>query len=264
MSLPIFQVDAFADQVFHGNPAAVCPLPTWLPTATLQAIAAENNLSETAFVVATADGWAIRWFTPATEVDLCGHATLAAAHVLFAQDPTRHTLVFASQSGPLTVARDGERIVLDFPSRPAVPCDAIEAVAAALGLRPLTLAVARDYLAVFASEDQVRQLQPDMARLAALPEFGLIATAPGRDCDFVSRYFAPREGVPEDPVTGSAHCTLVPYWARRLGKTVLHARQVSARGGELFCEDRGERVRIAGRAVLYLTGSIAIADAGIR
>ena len=258
MRIPIHHVDAFTDRLFGGNPAAVCRLDGWLPDAVLQAIAAENNLSETAFVVATGDGHAIRWFTPATEVDLCGHATLAAAHVLFALDPARAELRFSSPSGPLAVRRHGDLLELDFPARPPRPVPPEPELAAALGAVPLELHASRDRLALYESAAAVRALMPDFARLAALDLFGVIATAPGEGCDFVSRYFAPREGVPEDPVTGSAHCTLAPFWAARLGKTSLHARQISRRGGELRCTLAGDRVRIAGRAVTYLEGEIEI------
>jgi len=257
--IPLFQVDAFADRVFAGNPAAVCPLESWLPDATMQSLAAENNLSETAFFVGRDGEYAIRWFTPRTEVDLCGHATLASSHVIFrhlgfAGDAIR----LSSPSGPLVVRRDGDLLVLDFPARPPAPAADDPALAEALGHKPREMWAARDPMAVYAEEDEVRTLRPDMTKLAALASFGVLVTAPGRDADFVSRYFAPAEGIPEDPVTGAAHCTLVPFWSKRLGKTRLLARQVSTRGGELFCSDRGTRVDIAGRAVTYLVGTIDI------
>jgi len=260
MKLRLFQVDAFASRAFAGNPAAVVPLESWLEDATLQAIAAENNLSETAFFVPEGDGFEIRWMTPSDEVDLCGHATLASAWVLFnVLEPSRGAVSFRSKSGPLGVTADGDKLALDFPSRPPEPAaGSLPAVADALGAPPRAVLAARDYLAVFADEDEVRALRPDMARTAALDRMAVIATAPGRDCDFVSRFFAPAVGIPEDPVTGSAHSTLVPYWAARLGRQRLFARQVSARGGELWCEDRGGRVSIAGRAVLYLEGTVTI------
>jgi len=255
MRIRLFQVDAFAERVFAGNPAAVCPLDRWLPDATLQAIAAENNLSETAFFVSREGGHDIRWFTPLVEVDLCGHATLAAAHVILRHlEPGRPDVRFGSASGPLAVRREGELLALDFPSRPPEPCAPLPGLVEALGRVPGEVGKSRDWMVVYECEEDVRTLRPDFGRLAALELFGVIVTAPGAEADFVSRYFAPREGVPEDPVTGSAHCTLVPYWSRRLGQAVLRARQVSARGGELFCEDRGARVRIAGRAVTYLDG----------
>jgi PhzF family phenazine biosynthesis protein len=260
VKLRLFQVDAFASRVFAGNPAAVVPLDRWLPDATLQSIATENNLSETAFFVGEKGYFQIRWMTPTDEVDLCGHATLAAAWVVFNEVEKGRTEVhFRSQSGLLRVSDDGERLALDFPSRPPEPADgSMAALADALGARPRVVLAARDYLVVFETEDEVRSLKPDMAKVAALDRMGVIATAPGRDCDFVSRFFAPAVGIPEDPVTGSAHCTLVPYWSGRLGKKSLFARQVSARGGELWCEDRGERVAIAGRCARYLEGTIEI------
>jgi PhzF family phenazine biosynthesis protein len=261
MRLRLFQVDAFASRVFAGNPAAVVPLERWLPDETLQSIATENNLSETAFFTGEKGHFHIRWMTPSAEVDLCGHATLAAAWVVFNEIEKGRTEVhFRSKSGLLRVTGEGERLALDFPSRPPEPADgALAALADALAARPRGVLASRDYLAVFEAEDEVRSLKPDMAKVAALDRMGVIATAPGRDCDFVSRFFAPAVGIPEDPVTGSAHCTLVPYWSKRLGKKTLFARQVSARGGELWCEDRGERVAIAGRCARYLEGTIEVA-----
>jgi len=258
MKLRLYQVDAFASRVFAGNPAAVVPLERWLDDRTLQAIANENNLSETAFLVGGNGDYHIRWMTPEDEVDLCGHATLASAWVVFNEIEKGRTEVrFRSQSGPLRVSADGDRLALDFPSRPPAAADAaLEALARALGSRPRAALASRDYMAVFETEDEVRALTPDMAAVAALDRMAVIETAPGRDCDFVSRFFVPSLGIPEDPVTGSAHCTLVPYWAERLGKARLFARQVSARGGELWCEDRGERVSIAGRCTKYLEGTI--------
>jgi PhzF family phenazine biosynthesis protein len=260
MRLPIFHVDAFASHAFAGNPAAVCPLESWLPDATMQAIAAENNLSETAFFVATGAGYHIRWFTPQTEVDLCGHATLASAFVVMSiLDRAATEVRFESRGGVLRVTREAdEQWALDFPARPPQPTAASAELALALGATPRETLAARDVLAVFDTEDAVRALRPDMARIAALPTFAVIVTAAGNDVEFVSRFFAPAKGVPEDPVTGSAHCTLIPFWSARLGRKRLRARQVSARGGELFCEDRGERVSIGGRAVLYLEGSIVV------
>jgi PhzF family phenazine biosynthesis protein len=262
--IPFFHVDAFASERFKGNPAGVCLLGKALPDAVMQSIAAENNLPETAFVLRGREHLELRWFTPAVEVDLCGHATLAAAHVLFAHTraPSGASVArieFQSKSGPLAVERDGELLVLDFPSRPAAACEAPEALVRGLGSAPLEVLGSRDYLCVYAREEDVASLRPDMSLLAGLDRFGVIATAPGSGAvDFVSRFFAPGEGIPEDPVTGSAHCTLIPYWAKRLGKTKLSARQVSARGGELACELAGDRVRIGGRAVTYLRGEIEI------
>jgi PhzF family phenazine biosynthesis protein len=259
MRVPIFQVDAFASRVFTGNPAAVCPLGEWLPDSTMQAIAAENNLSETAFLVGGNGRYGIRWFTPAQEVDLCGHATLASGEVVLRTlEPGRDAVVFDSASGPLRVGRDGERLVLDFPSRPPSPAQVSGELVEALGARPREAWKASDLMAVFDDEGDVRRLAPDMERVAALDAFAVIVTARGNASDFVSRFFAPGKGIPEDPVTGRAHCTLVPFWAERLGKTKLHALQVSARGGELHCELRGDRVFMAGRAVRYLEGSIEI------
>ncbi len=259
MKLPLYQVDAFTSEVFRGNPAAVVPLERWLDDEILQWIAAENNLSETAYFVREPEGFRIRWFTPMVEVALCGHATLASAWVLFSKlEPGRDAVTFASRSGPLTVTREDGRLVLDFPARPATAWEAPPALAAALGAAPLETLRAMDVLLVFGDEARVRALRPDFGALAKVDTRGVIVTAPGKDADFVSRFFAPRVGVPEDPVTGSAHCTLVPYWAARLGKSALHARQVSARGGELWCELRGDRVRIAGQAAPYLTGTIEV------
>jgi PhzF family phenazine biosynthesis protein len=259
MSLPYFQVDAFTRRVFSGNPAGVCVLADWLPDSVLQSIAAEVNLAETAFVVRRDSGYGLRWFTPTIEMDLCGHATLAAAHVLFRHLGLNGTTVsFETLSGTLAVSRSDELLTLDFPSRPPVPCELPADLMEGLGARPTFVAKSRDYLAVFDSEDIVRNLKPDKASLMRLDCLGIIATAKGDDCDFVSRFFAPRAGVDEDPVTGSAHCTLIPYWAQRLGRKELRAIQVSARGGELFCGDRGERVGIGGYAVTCSTGFLHV------
>jgi predicted PhzF superfamily epimerase YddE/YHI9 len=260
-----FHVDSFAQGPFTGNPAGVCPLDSWLPAALMQQIAAENNLAETAFIVPRAAAPAeydIRWFTPTVEIDLCGHATLASAHVLFRhlhfQGPQ---VTFHSQSGPLRVSREADnRLTLDFPSRPpqelaAPPTGLVEGLRAT----PRHVLAARDLLAVFGTEAEVRALEPDYARIAALEYVGVIATAPGSDgIDFVSRFFAPRVGVPEDPVTGSAHSILIPYWAAELGKTELRARQISPRGGDLWCQLRGDRVDISGYAVTYAAGEIMV------
>lgn len=262
MQLPIYQVDAFTDRLFGGNPAAVVPLTEWLPDGTMQAIAAENNLAETAFFVSEGDGYALRWFTPAVEVDLCGHATLASAYVITRfLDPARDRVRFRTlQAGTLVVERRGEELAMDFPAWPSTPAETPAALAAALGREPSHCrAGKRDFMAVFDSEEDVAGLQPDLAAIARLCPFALIVTAPGRHgVDFVSRFFAPSAGIDEDPVTGSAHCALTPYWAERLGKTQLKARQLSPRGGDLTCELRGDRVTIAGRAVLYLEGRITV------
>ncbi|BDG04221.1 PhzF family phenazine biosynthesis protein [Anaeromyxobacter oryzae] len=262
MRIPLWQVDAFTDRVFAGNPAAVCPLEAWLPDATLLAIASENNLAETAFLVREGDGWAIRWFTPALEVDLCGHATLASAHVVFRHlEPGRSTVTFRSQSGPLAVARrDGGLLAMTFPRRPGRSAPVPDAVARAVGRAPEEALLSRDWMAVLRTEDEVRSLRPDLDAVATLPGHGIIVTAPATTpgIDFVSRYFAPQAGIPEDPVTGSAHCTLVPYWAARLGKARLEALQVSRRGGRLSLEDRADAVEIAGRTAEYLSGTIEV------
>jgi PhzF family phenazine biosynthesis protein len=257
--VPIFQIDAFAARRFAGNPAAVCPVDDWLDDAVLQAIAAENNLAETAFLRRAGDDYDLRWFTPRVEVDLCGHATLASAYVVFHYlEPGRERVTFHTLSGALTVTRSGDLLTLDFPVREATPCDPRPVLGQALGTVPEEVRLSWAYLVVLESEAHVRAVKPDMERLRANVDRCVIVTAPGTDCDFVSRFFAPAMGIPEDPVTGSAHCTLVPYWAERLGKPRLHARQVSERGGELFCELQSERVLIAGRAVPYLEGEILL------
>lgn len=257
MSAEYYEVHAFTDRLHHGNPAGVCLLEEWWPDEILQAVAAENNLSETAYVVPEPGGFGLRWFTPTIEVDLCGHATLASAHVLLRHRGEAGLLRFFSRSGELTVATDGDRLVLDFPSQPALPIDSPEALLRGLGCPLLAVLKApRDHLAVLATEKEVRHLTPDFAALAELDGLGVIVTAPGREVDFVSRFFAPKAGIDEDPVTGSAHCTLTPYWADKLGRTRLRARQISARGGDLWCELRGDRVGISGQAVTYLAGRI--------
>ena len=261
MRIPIYQIDAFTDTTFEGNPAAVCPLDDWLSDDVMQAIAMENNLSETAFFVARSDGdYDIRWFTPVAEIDLAGHPTLATAFLILSRlAPSRGSVRFHTRLGDvLDVGRDGDLLSMDFPARPPRPADNLAGVGPALGAEPGEGLAARDAFAVFDSVEHVLALKPDMEKVKALAYKGIIATAPGTDCDFVSRFFAPRQGIPEDPVTGSAHCTLIPYWAERLGKEDLYGRQVSRRGGELFCTFKGERVRIAGRAVLYLEGTISI------
>lgn len=259
MKLGIWQVDAFTSTPLAGNPAAVVPLEAWLPDALMLAIAAENNLSETAFLVNEPHGWRIRWFTPAIEVELCGHATLASAHVLMNHlEPGRDGVTFASRSGPLVVTRQGERLALDLPAYPSEPIETPPLLVEALGATPVETWLGVKMMAVFAAEAEVRALAPDFARVARIEAFGVIATAPGESSDCASRYFVPQAGVNEDPVTGAAHCQLVPYWARRLGRRKLHARQVSKRGGELWCEDRGERVTLAGHAVDYLQGTIEV------
>ncbi|WP_420447651.1 PhzF family phenazine biosynthesis protein [Candidatus Palauibacter sp.] len=272
MKIPIYQLDAFSDRPFAGNPAAVCPLEAWLEDDVLQKIAAENNLSETAFfvrdvasddVASDETGFELRWFTPVSEVDLCGHATLASAWVILnLLEPDRESVSFETRSGELIVRRgEGDHLVMDFPARPAAPRDAPRALVEGLGAAPVEVRASdRDYLVILDAEDDVRKLKPDFARLRGLDRLGIIASAPGVSADFVSRFFAPSVGVPEDPVTGSAHCTLVPYWAERLGRgdAPLEARQISARGGTLICRHLGDRVTIAGRAALYLSGEITL------
>ena len=262
MRIPLYQVDAFTTRLFGGNPAAVCPLSEWLPEAMMQAIAAENNLAETAFFVPRGDGYLLRWFTPTVEVDLCGHATLASAYVVTRiLAPERRSVTFDTlKAGPLEVTREGDLLAMDFPSWPPETKSADPRVLAALGALPVESFVARGRtLAVFDRAEDVAALRPDFAAMRRVEGADAIATAPGRDgVDFVSRYFAPNYGVDEDPVTGSAHCVLTPYWAARLGKEQLTARQISARGGELTCTLRGDRVTIAGHAVLYLEGAITV------
>ncbi len=259
MKIPFYQIDAFTDRLFGGNPAAVCPLEEWLPDETLQAIAAENNLSETAFFVEQGDHFDLRWFTPTDEVDLCGHATLATAHLLINEleiiDGAVH---FETRSGRLSVRPVGDRLEMDFPAQPPEPWPPSKALDEAMGARPREILGHAKCIAVYERESQVRDLAPDMALVAALPYEGVIATAPGDTVDFVSRYFAPKFGIPEDPVTGSAHCALTPYWAKRLGKESLEARQISKRGGALSCRLQGERVLLRGQAIKYLEGVIEL------
>ncbi len=266
MKIRIHHVDAFADEPFRGNPAGVCPLDRWLPDATMQAIAAEMNLAETAFFVPSPNGYHIRWFTPTVEVPLCGHATLASAAVIFRDlRPGDSRVTFDSLSGPLEVARDGDLLELDFPARPPRPAAVPEELPAILGAQPVGVieadAVTRiNRFAIFEEAATVRKLVPDLARLAALPPGVLAVTAPGTgedsDVDYIVRFFAPGIGIPEDPVTGGIQTTLVPYWAARLGKSRMRVRQVSRRQGELIVTDRGERVGIAGRAVFVVDGTL--------
>lgn len=259
MKIPLFQVDAFTSKVFAGNPAAVCPLEAWIDDGVMQAIATENNLSETAFFVKEGEGYHIRWFTPVSEVDLCGHATLASAFVIFqVLDPSDTRVVFASRSGELIVEKKGDLLAMDFPSQPPVPCNAPGDLVEGLGRRPLEVLRSVDYFVVFSSEEEVRDLTPNMERLRMVDLRGVTVTARGREVDFVSRFFAPKYGIPEDPVTGSAHCALIPYWANVLGKQELHAHQVSKRGGDLYLTNQRDRVLIAGRAVKYMEGVISL------
>jgi predicted PhzF superfamily epimerase YddE/YHI9 len=262
MPLAVFHVDAFTAKPFAGNPAAVCPLAKWLDDGMLQAVATENNLSDTAFFVRRGDHYELRWFTPRCEVRLCGHATLASAWVILQiLEPESSSVRFETRSnGALTVYRDGDLLAMDFPllapwARPDPPPALIEG----LGKAPATVVEIKDiYFAVYAREEEVRSIRPDFRLLEKLHPAAVGVTAPGEDADFVSRYFAPSYGVPEDQATGSAHCSLAPYWAQRLGKTSLHARQVSERGGELWCEVKGERVILKGNAVLTLRGEMLV------
>ena len=260
MRLKIFQIDAFTDAVFGGNPAAVCPLESWLDDATMQAIAYENNLSETAFFVPAEGAYTLRWFTPLAEVDLCGHATLASAYVVFHHlRPEANSVAFDTRSGRLDVSRDDDGLTMDFPALAAHPVETPADLSVGLGAEPVAVYADMDYLALFETEAQIRAIEPDLTALARLDERrGVITTAPGETADFVSRFFSPRMGVPEDPVTGSAHCMLAPFWAERLGKTTLRAYQASARGGAVHCTVAGDRVRLAGRAVQYLEGTITV------
>lgn len=259
MNLKQYQVDAFTDHVFAGNPAAVIPLTSWLDDDLLQAIAEENNLSETAYFVPRENGFHLRWFTPVSEVNLCGHATLAAAHVIFEiLGYDQPVISFTTRSGELLVEKKGDHLEMNFPASFPVVCQTPEVLIEALGQQPVEVLKAEDYLVVFDSEETVRAIMPNQALLAQLYLRGVIITACGTDVDFVSRFFAPKYGIAEDPVTGSAHCQLAPYWANKLGKNILNAKQVSRRGGVLKCEVKGERVFISGQAVLFMEADIYI------
>ena len=256
-----FVVDVFTDKLFGGNPAGVCLLDHWPDDAVMQSIAMENNLAETAFLVREDSGsYSLRWFTPEVEIDLCGHATLASAFVLMNEiEAVSDTVAFHTQSGTLTVTKSGETFTMDFPSRAPVPCNIPPLLEKALGAAVLKTHMSRDLLVLLDSEDTVRKLRSDYALLKQIEGvFAVIVTAKGTDCDFVSRFFAPGAGIAEDPVTGSSHCTLIPFWSRRLGKQRMTARQLSARGGTLLCEDCGDRVKISGTAVCYLRGEISL------
>lgn len=261
MRTPIFQIDAFTSRRFAGNPAAVMPMDRFLDDATLQAIAAENNLAETAFLVPEGGDYRLRWFTPVMEVPLCGHATLASAAVVMERlEPGRSVVVFHSASGPLTVQRTNVGYRMDFPARPSESVSTPPELAEALGVAPIEVFVnTYNYMAVLESAQVLREIAPDMAALARLDRLGIIVTAPGDGpFDFVSRYFAPAKGIPEDPVTGAAHCMLAPYWAKRLGKTAFRAFQASRRGGEIICRLVGDRVELEGSCVFYLQGEVEI------
>ncbi len=258
-TIPCYQVDSFTNQLFSGNPAAVVPLESWLPDTTMQQIAAENNLSETAFFVQQGDTFHLRWFTPEQEVDLCGHATLASAFVLFdLLDYQNPIITFDTRSGPLTVERRDLLLVMDFPARPPEQLDVLPVIARALGVEPIWAGCANFWLLLLKDEEQLLQVKPDFQQLLASTEKGVIITAPGNEpeIDFVSRFFAPNVGINEDPVTGSAHCVLVPFWADRLDKTVLKAKQLSARGGELSCELLEDKVKLSGECKLYSSGQL--------
>jgi PhzF family phenazine biosynthesis protein len=260
-TITIYQADAFTDELFGGNPAAVCPLDEWLPAPVMQKIAAENNLAETAFFVPQGRDFELRWFTPTFEIDLCGHATLATAHILFTKLGYIHPLVHfhTLSAGTLTVTRNGDLLTLNFPSRIPEAAEAPEGLLEALGgPAPVEILRSRDYIVVYENEAVVTALKPDFAALSKIDTVGVIVTAKGDNSDFVSRMFAPAAGIPEDPVTGSSHCNLIPYWGEKLGKTDLHAYQVSSRKGELWCEWKGDRVLISGKVVTYLKGEIYI------
>ncbi len=261
MQIPIFQVDAFTNKIFGGNPAAVCPLEHWLPDDMMQQIAAENSVAETAFFISLNDSFDIRWFTPEIEMDLCGHATLAAAHVIVKHLNSPSTsLTFHSKSGLLTVTIENELLTMDFPSRKPEPNDLPQVISDAIQPRPVEVLKSRDYMLVFETEEIIRRMKPDQHILNQinLDPGGIIVTAPGNDADFVSRFFTPQASIFEDPVTGSAHCSLIPYWSKRLGKDSLLAFQLSPRVGKLLCKDLGERVLISGEAATYLEGRITI------
>lgn len=262
MKLNIYQVDAFTNEVFKGNPAAVCPLDEWLPAETMQRIALENNLSETAFFVKNGDVYEIRWFTPTIEVNLCGHATLASAHVIFNElgETANVIRLHSARSGSLSVEKQGDRLILDFPAYAADEIAIDARLVEAVGKAPLQNWETQGnmILLLFENESDIENMNPDMAALAKIEFDEVIVTAKGDSADFVSRMFAPRIGIPEDPVTGAIHCSLIPFWAARLGKTEMFARQISARGGDLFCELSGERVKIGGNAALYLRGEIYV------
>lgn len=261
MKIDLYQVDAFASEIFAGNPAAVCPLQEWLPDELMQNIAMENNLSETAFLVKTDRRYGLRWFTPEAEVDLCGHATLASAHVLFDHlDYEFDTIFFDTRSGELSVEKDGDLLIMDFPANPTREVTLPGEMVQALGIEPVECYKAMDYLVILETERQVKELEPDFLSLKKLDTRGIIVSAPGEEADFVSRFFAPAVGINEDPVTGSAHTTLTPYWADRLEKRELNARQISRRGGEIYCKFKDGRVELGGRARTFMKGIIKLRD----
>lgn len=259
MDLSIYQIDAFSSCVFEGNPAAVCPLDEWLPDETMQSIAEENNLSETAFFVPNDDGFHIRWFTPASEVDLCGHATLGSAYVLFnILGYNNEAIQFDSKSGILVVTKQDDWLTLDFPKQPPVYCETPKEIVEAFNKEPIECMMSEDIIAVFENEIDIESANPDFEQLKKLDSRGVIITAKSMRYDFVARFFAPKYGIPEDPVTGSAYTQLAPYWASKLGKQKFKAKQLSSRGGELYCEILGDRVLISGKATKYMEGKITI------
>lgn len=259
MKIKLYQIDAFTQQLFRGNPAAVCPLETWLDDDILQGIATENNLPTTGFIVPRGNDFHIRWFTPELEIDLCGHATLAAAYVLMhILEPERDYVTFHSASGPLQITKNGDTLVMDFPIINFTACEAPINLTKALGVQPQAVYCAKKYLVILDSEKTVRELNPNIELIKQLDLEGLIVTAKGEYADFVSRYFSPKRGINEDPVTGSTHCLLAPYWAEQLGINKLRAQQLSKRGGEIICEVKGDRVLLTGYAKLYLSGHIEL------
>jgi PhzF family phenazine biosynthesis protein len=260
MKIEIFQVDAFTDKLFSGNPAAVCPLKDWLPDSTMQKIASENNLSETAFFIPEEDHYHIRWFTPATEVDLCGHATLATAHVIYChlEQKKANLIQFNSKSGLLFVRKNGELITMNFPVAKLQKVEPPVEIVQAFRMKPIETWKADDYLILLDSQAAIQSASPDFNLLCSLKSRGVIITAKGDSVDFVSRFFAPGVGIDEDPVTGSAHTMLTPFWAQRLGKNEMTAKQLSRRGGTLFCRLLNDRVDISGKAVTYMTGIISV------
>lgn len=259
MKIQLFQLDAFTQQLFRGNPGAVCPLEIWLDDDILQAIATENNLSATAFVVPRDNDYHIRWFTPEKEIDLCGHGTLISGHVVMnILEPGREHVIFQSSSGPLPVSKEAEGFVMDFPAHNYVACETPQLLIDALGIEPTAVFATKRYMTVLDSEEQVRQLIPNMDLMRKLDLTSVVVTAKGEHVDFVSRCFAPKEGINEDAVTGSAHCLLAPYWSERLGKIKLKAQQLSKRGGELHCEVKGDRVLLSGFVKPYLSGIIEL------
>jgi len=259
MKLKIYQIDAFASRVFEGNPAAICPLDEWLDKNIMQKIAMENNLSETAFFVKNDDSYEIRWFTPTVEVNLCGHATLASAHLIFnIVDPDKDSITFNSKSGPLYVKQMNGLISMDFPAEPAHPCETPQAIIDAFGVTPVQVLKSVDYIVVFDESNDLRSFKPDLEKLKELDLRGVCITAKDTSYDFVSRFFAPNYGIDEDSVTGSAYTQLMPYWSEKLQNNELRSKQVSSRGGELFCTLDKDRIKISGRAVTYLSGEIEI------